>query len=500
MSGGSRRGSGDAGSSGTGTTGGPARRSDPARRCDPARYAAFALLRAVDDGAYANLELPAILRRARLSGRDAAFATELAYGTLRWRGFYDAVIAIAAQRPVSAIDAGVLDVLRLGAHQVLSMRVPPHAATDQSVALARAVSGRAATGFVNAVTRRIAEHSAQHWQDTVAQAAGGGIAGVAARSSHPQWIVSALRQALLGHGSSTKEDVDGDLAALLAADNEAAKVTLVARPGLATTAELIAHGGRAGRWAPTAVVLDHGLPSAIAQVRDGRAAVQDEGSQVLTLAFAAASTSVTGDAARRWLDMCAGPGGKSGILAGLALQAGAHLVANDVSEHRAQLVAKTLAAARAAAPGHGACIEIRTGDGRSIGQDEPAAYERVLLDAPCTGLGALRRRPEARWRRTPQDVAALAPVQRDLLRSALDAVAPGGVVGYATCSPHLAETRFVVHDVVRSRTDVDIVDARPAVEAVSGGALSGLGDGPFVQLWPHLHGTDGMFFAVLARR
>jgi 16S rRNA (cytosine967-C5)-methyltransferase len=143
---------------------------------------------------------------------------------------------------------------------------------------------------------------------------------------------------------------------------------------------------------------------------------------------------------------------------------------------------------------------VRTADGTEVGGEEPAAWGRVLVDAPCTGLGALRRRPEARWRREPADIAALGPLQRALLSSALEAVAPGGVVAYATCSPHLAETRFVVGDVLKKRPDVEVVDARPLFTDAAGEVLHDLGEGPFVQLWPHVHGTDAMFFALLRRR
>jgi 16S rRNA (cytosine967-C5)-methyltransferase len=233
-------------------------------------------------------------------------------------------------------------------------------------------------------------------------------------------------------------------------------------------------------------------------VREGRAAVQDEGSQLLALALAA--VPVEGSGTEEWLDLCAGPGGKAGLLAGLALQADADLVANEVSPHRADLVRQTLRAAtdRAAEQGHR--LEVRTGDGRTVGEDEPGRYQRVLVDAPCTGLGALRRRPEARWRRQPGDLAELGRLQRELLASAIDATAPGGVVAYATCSPHLAETQFVVSDTVKRRDDVELVDARPFFTDSSGAQLDRLGEGPTVQLWPHLHGTDGMFLALLRKR
>jgi 16S rRNA (cytosine967-C5)-methyltransferase len=154
----------------------------------------------------------------------------------------------------------------------------------------------------------------------------------------------------------------------------------------------------------------------------------------------------------------------------------------------------------------GVVERVRTGDGRTLGDEEPGAYDRVLVDAPCTGLGALRRRPEARWRRTPGDLPTLTSLQRELLGSALDAVRPGGVVAYVTCSPHLAETRFVVDDVLRRRDDAERLDAREVLRsAVVPGAELDLGaddggaHGLDVQLWPHVHGTDAMHLTLLRR-
>lgn len=473
----------------------PAQRT---RQAEPTRFAAYTLLRAVADGAYANLELPRILRDRRLDARDAAFTTELAFGTLRWQGLYDAVIAVAADRPVERIDPPVLDVMRLGAHQMLGMRVAPHAAADQTVGLARAVVGQGAGGFVNAVLRRVAERSLDEWRDAVAPA-GGDAAALAVRHSHPQWVVGAMRGALLGHGRATAETVDAELEALLAADNVPPVVHLVARPGLADVAELVHDANAdASTSSPIGAVLHSGDPGRIPAVREGRAAVQDEGSQHLALALAAAP--VPDGLPARWLDLCAGPGGKAGVLGALAVQQGVDLVAVEVTPHRADLVRSSLAVLTGHAEAAGRSIEVRTADGREVGEDEPGAYAKVLVDAPCTGLGALRRRPEARWRRKPSDLAELGPLQRSLLSSALDAVAPGGLVAYATCSPHVAETRFVVGDVLKKRDDVEVVDARPGFTDAAGQPLPELGDGPYVQLWPHVHGTDAMFLALLRKR
>ena len=450
------------------------------------------------DGAYANLELPKALRRSRLEGRDAAFATELTFGAIRMRGLYDAVIEVAAERPASRIDGAVLDTVRLGVHQLLAMRVPAHAAADETVGLARRVNGAGAARFVNAVMRRVSERTRDEWLAAVVPD-GPPSARLAVEYSHPEWVVKALRAALHGHDASTPDTVDADLVRLLDADNAPPRVALAARPGLCTVDELVGAGAEPSPLSRVGAVLPGGDPGGIRAVREGRAAVQDEGSQLVALALADVPVD-EGVGSRTWLDMCAGPGGKAGLLAGLALEAERDLVANEVAPHRADLVRQTLAAASEVATKQGRRLEVRTGDGRDIGSAETATYERVLVDAPCTGLGALRRRPEARWRRSPDDLAQLGALQRDLLSSALDAVAPGGVVGYATCSPHIAETVFVARDVIKRRDDVELVDARDVVRDAAGAPVPDVGEGPTVQLWPHLHGTDAMFLALLRRR
>ncbi|GAA1630181.1 transcription antitermination factor NusB [Georgenia ruanii] len=456
----------------------------------------------VESDAYANLVLPGLLRERGIGGRDAAFATELAYGTLRLRGRYDAVLALCTNgRPLESLDAPVLDVLRLGAHQILGMRVPSHAAVSESVALARAVTGPGPAGLVNAVLRAVARRSVDEWLAAIADAAdplgSDVVARLAVTESHPAWIARALRQSLVANGRPAEE-----LDELLAADNTAPHVTLVARPGLVTADELAAEAARrtgaaprAGRWSSLALVLRGGDPADLPAVRRAAAGAQDEGSQLVALALAAAPLA-GGDGAAAdasWLDLCAGPGGKAALLGALAHERGAHLLANEVAPHRARLVRRSVAAVP-----HGT-VEVRTGDGRDLGAERPGGFDRVMVDAPCTGLGALRRRPESRWRRTPEDLAGLGSLQRELLGSALDATRPGGVVAYVTCSPHVAETHVVVEDVVRRRGDVEVLDATATMESVTADRLPGLGAGPYVQLWPHLHGTDAMFLALLRK-
>ena len=450
-------------------------------------------MRAVADGGYANLVLPKAIRAAGLHGRDAGFATELTYGTLRMQGLYDEVLGAAVDPPGRSIDPEVRDILRLGAHQLLAMRVPDHAAVSATVALARQHVGAGAGGFVNAVLRRVSERSRQEWLELVAASKTDPIEALAAVHSHPAWIVRALRAALIGHGSSSAETVEEDLAALLEAHNTPAAPTLVARPGLGAEGELERAGATPDQTAPTAWTMPSGDPGGLAVVRDGRAAVQDAGSQLLALALA--DVQIAGERVQEsWLDLCAGPGGKAGLLASIAAQRGATLRANEVQPHRADLVHNTLAAVRHRHPG---VVTVTVEDGREVGESEPGRYHRVLVDAPCTGLGALRRRPEARWRRTPKDLAELGPLQRDLLASAIEATAPGGVVLYSTCSPHLAETQFVIQDVLRAYPTVALEDVRPLLLDRAGNPLPDTGPGPTAQLWPHRHGTDGMFLALL---
>ncbi|WP_139978763.1 RsmB/NOP family class I SAM-dependent RNA methyltransferase [Nocardioides litoris] len=442
---------------------------------DPSRRAAWEVLKAVRvDDAYANLVLPAVVDHFGLDARDAAFATELASGTLRWRGLYDAVLAACVDRPLSKVEAKVLDALRLGTHQLLAMRVPTHAAISTTVDLVRAVTHDGAAGFANAVLRKVAARDLEAWTAEVAPP--GSRRHLEVAHSHPAWVVDELRRAV----------GDDELPALLAADNVAPRVTLVARPGRATRDEL---PGEPTRFSPYGVVLEGGRPSQVPAVAEGRAGVQDEGSQLVALALAAAPLDGPDE---RWVDLCAGPGGKAALLAGLADERGARLLAVERAPHRAGLVRRALAGAAGVAG-------VVAADGTRA-PVRPGTVDRVLADVPCTGLGALRRRPESRWRRRPDDLLELVLLQRALLGSALDLLRPGGLAVYATCSPVLAETSGVVESVVSGRDDVELVDATAGLPGADAwpdlaGPLPGT-----VQLWPHRHGTDAMFVALVRRR
>jgi 16S rRNA (cytosine967-C5)-methyltransferase len=357
------------------------------------------------------------------------------------------------------------------------------------VELARVVLGDGRAKFVNAVLRRISARDLDGWLEEVAPPYDEDPEEhLAVVHSHPRWVVSALWDAL-GGGRAGIED-------LLTADNERPEVTLVARPGRSTPRELADSmppgTSEPGRWSPYAVrMAEGGDPSGVEAVAEGRAGVQDEGSQLVAAALAAVPLDGRDT---RWLDGCAGPGGKAALLAALAAERGAALVAAEKQPHRARLVARSLA-------GNPGPYQVVVADGTRPAWAE-GSFDRVLVDVPCTGLGALRRRPEARWRRRAEDVAGFGPLQRGLLAEALRAVRVGGVVGYATCSPHLAETRAVVDDVLRDAAQArggvavtaERIDARPYLPGVPA-----LGDGPDIQLWPHLHGTDAMFLSLLRR-
>ena len=449
---------------------------------DPARQAAYEAIAAVHrDDAYANLVLAEILRGMRLHGRDAAFATELTYGTLRALGTIDLIVAGAAGRDVARIDPPARDALRLGVYQLLYTRVPPHAAVNQTVDLVRAVAP-GATGFANAVMREIAEAGdLEAWLSKLAPPyADDPIGNLSVLHNHPRWIIRAFADSLGG-------DLE-DTARLLIEDNQPAPVHLCARPGRVEAVELADEvGGIPGAFSPYAVYLGGGSPAGLSAIADGRAHVQDEGSQLVAAALV---TAPVHGRDTRWLDLCAGPGGKTGLIGAIAAVRGAEVTAVEIAEHRARLVEQAT---------EGMPVTVLPTDGRSVGRDRDLpeqGFDRVLVDAPCTGLGSLRRRPEARWRRQPSDLPPLTRLQRELLVSALRAVRPGGVVAYVTCSPHMVETQVTVTEGSRrSGVDVDFVDARPLLPP----GMPRLGDGPTVQLWPHRHGTDAMFLAMLRR-
>ncbi|MEH0146183.1 transcription antitermination factor NusB [Corynebacterium sp. Q4381] len=436
----------------------------PASIGDAPREAAFeTMLRVTRDGAFANLTLPGLLKERKIKGRDAAFATELTYGALRTMGVLDEVIGANSSRPVNDINAEVLTALRLGTYQLLYTRVEDHAAVDTSVRLVEAANQEKAKGFANGVLRSIARTPAAQWLEKFDH-----------NHAHPDWVAASFAAAL---GESAVAELD----AALKADSERPIVHLVARPGEITAEELaLTTGGEEGKYSPYAVYLPEGDPGQLQEVREGLAGVQDEGSQLIARALA--EVPVEGDQGR-WLDLCAGPGGKAALIGSIASIDGARVTAVEVAPHRAELIRKAVGDLP---------VKVTVADGRDPGL-EKASFDRVLVDAPCSGLGALRRRPEARWIKTERDIAELNTLQSELLASAVRLTRPGGVIVYSTCSPDVRETRGIV-DKQLALGQVEELDAHQFA-----GGMEDVGEHKSVQMWPHRHGTDAMFFAVLRK-
>lgn len=443
------------------------------------REVAYDALLAVErQDAYLNLVLPKALAKARLSNVDAAFATELAYGTSRWQGLYDWIIEDATGREITYIDADALIVIRLGAHQLLELNTPAHAAIFEMVNLAKRRLKASVVGFINAALRRISERSRKAWIERLHDS---GISSEAINSiefSHPLWVTRALKLALQSEGAAD------ELVAALISDNDAPKVNLVALPGKDSDHEsTLSKEG----VSPLGFVLNYGDPSKLVGVATGAMRVQDQGSQLAAMALANVRTH---SKSVEWLDLCAGPGGKAVLLASLAKQSNAHLTTNEVSEHRATLVATALRHSGFEAK------QLQV-DGRKLPKD--LKFDRILLDAPCTGLGALRRRPESRWRKNAEDLKDLSVLQRELIESAWNALLPGGVLGYVTCSPHPTETTGQIEWLLRTFKDSELLNATS--ELIKINPLLNLNpERKTVQLWPHRNDTDAMFIALVQKR
>lgn len=446
-----------------------------------ARSVALNLLNKVTfEDSYANLVMPSLLEEAKLNTRDAALAQELAFSTIRWQLTYDFILNQVSSRPVDEIDASVLNALRLGCHQLLKMRIPPHAAINETVNLIRAVVGEKAVGFANGVLRRVSEKTFDQWIDIAEDKAKSKIEFLSIQYSHPEWIVRALTQAL------TVDGLTDQIEDLLASDNHPAFVNLVALPGLSKVEDFENVNARANTFSPYGFSIESGNPGDIVEVRTGEVRVQDEGSQIAAMALTAFNDVKPGE---KWLDMCAGPGGKAALLAAIAGQSNAHLVANEVQEHRAKLVANALKPF----PN----VDISVLDGRTFGEQEPETYDRIIVDAPCSGLGALRRRPEARWRKSSEDLKTLTQLQFELLESASKALKKGGSLLYVTCSPHLSETTAII-DKAQRVLGLKVLDLTSQLNGkfMDNSLPTGR---KTVQLYTHRDNTDCMFMAMLTK-
>jgi 16S rRNA (cytosine967-C5)-methyltransferase len=442
----------------------------------PARAAAFRVLGAIRSG---RVDLGEALSRARdplSDSRDRALATDLATGTLRWRGALDYQLQRFSAKPLARLDAEVLDALRLGAYQILHLeRVPISAVVNDSVDLVKSSGVRSAAGFANAVLRRLArERGALVWPDPSDR-----IEHLSVVHSHPAWLV---RRWLDRYGEHTTEE-------WLRFNNEPPAMTLATNRLLNTRAELAARLQNEGvstvvtTVAPFGLTVTNGRPLTSAAFRDGYCVVQDEASQVVPELLQA-------EGARRVLDLCASPGGKTLAAAAQCGPAGL-VVATDVRWRRVALLASTLARCRA--------TDVRV---LQIGASSPLpfidnAFDRVLIDAPCSGLGTVRRDPDIRWRRDPTQFEALAKTQLGLLDRVRSLVAPGGRIVYSTCSSEPEENEAVVAAFLERATEFSILPLEAAGVAPAIAAMQ-TGEG-YLRTSPAF-GLEAFFAAILHRR
>ncbi len=442
-----------------------------------ARAIALEILQRVEaTDAYANLLLDARLGRSRLSGPDRALLTELVYGVLRWRGKLDWILAKVLDRPLDTLDSPVRQILRLGAYQLCCLtRVPDFAAVDEAVSLARRTGGARHASYVNAVLRAVAGSRGRAEPDLTSDPLGyWETAG-----SHPRWLVERWI-ARLGPDEAGR---------LMAANNAVPPVTVVLNELKAREADVrnalvkAVPGVAEGRWVPGAFHLrGAGSVGDLPGFAEGWFTPMDEAGVFPVLALDV-------QPGERVLDACAGGGGKSGLIAARLGSLG-EVVALDSSPR----AIRRLEAARARLGL--ATVTPQLGNARTAGEEWCGRFSRVLLDAPCTGLGTIRRRPEIKWRRRPEDLSRAATLQRELLAGVAGAVATGGVLVYSTCSLEPEETDAVIADFLAGQPSFQVEDPGPALRKQ--GDL--VDDAGCLRSWPHRHETDGFFVVRFRRR
>lgn len=436
------------------------------------------------EGAYANLAWEDILGSSSLSREEKAFATHLAYGTLRHSGTLDAIIVTASGRAKDAIDQGVWWVLQLAVFQWLWMRTPAHAVVNESVKLTKKLGFFPASGLVNAVMRKITARDLESWLEQITETVQDPTALLAVRNAHPEWVVDALVEAL---SDSDPADSGKEIESLLQSHNLPVTPTLVLLPGLAHKEP----AETPTRFSPVGAYALPGSPGLDPRVREGHARVQDEGSQLAALVLLEAQPI---ENPIMVADMCSGPGGKSALLQAGLTPSKSQLTAIEKTPHRADLVRRALAPFESNTPSP----RVVTGDAAEVMAQEKSLYDRVLLDAPCTGLGALRRRPESRWRKKPADLDELVALQRRLLTAAVDHTAVGGIIVYVTCSPVFAETTAQMAWLA-DHHPVTLLDTPAILDRLVKNPIDGHRRGTAVQLWPHRHHTDAMFIQAISR-
>lgn len=433
-------------------------RSSPRSRVSARSVALDVIRRVTDEGAYSNLTLARTLERAGLSERDAAFATELAYGTLRRLVAIDQALAPLLERPLESAPKGARAALRLGAYQLRFTRVPPHAAVSETVALADPRH----RGFVNAVLRRLASAPPN-------QPLGSDDAAVSLRTGLAEWAVRELRRVLPDPGETE------EAAAALAGRGRLTLRTNTCRTSVDDLERVLADAAirtERGQLHRGSLLADAGAPSRLPGFAEGWFAVQDQASSFVV-------TALDPQPAERVLDVCAGPGGKTGYIACLVGDDG-RAVAADVSPSRLGLVRDQLERL-------GGRAALVAQDGRRPAVE--GGFDRVLVDAPCSGIGSARRRPELLWRPRKDELSGLARLQVGIASAAARLVRPGGRLVYSVCTFPRAETDAACDAILRRSSELEPV----AIDGPEGPSER-------VRLWPHRHGCDAMFVAAFRRR
>ncbi len=447
----------------------------------PVRVAPSDIGRAVSAG---SAERPAAVAgvRGRLAGeRDAGLAAEIATGVQRWRAALDHLIVAIADRPLDRIDEAIVEILRLSIYQLLHLtRVPAAAVVDDAVDLAKRAGKKSAGGFVNAVLRALSRRRRElplpgRPNDEAPRAAA--LDYLSITLSHPRWLAERW---LDRFGFEIAE-------AWMHFNNKAAPLTLRVNPLCITAAELIKRLDREdvrvslGRFSVGALVVEEGRPLRGDGLAQGWFVVQDEASQlVAVLANAQPGANV--------LDTCASPGGKTTAMAA-AMRGEGIIVAADVRDRRIRLLRRTVSASGATN-----VVIVRADVLRPLPFDKP--FDLVVVDAPCSGLGTLRRDPDIRWRRSESDLPALAAAQLTMLQHAADVVAPGGRLVYSTCSSEPEENEGVVSAFLAGNPDFGRMDARLASPTLPAAIVDGAG---CLRTQPHLHQLEAFFGAVFVR-
>lgn len=454
-------------------------RAEAPRRSGPTRTRLLALRvleRVERSGAYADLALRGELARSRLAPRDRALVTDLVQGTLRWRGRLDHLLAHAVAREPSSLEPRLLTLLRLGAYQIVFSRtIPARAAVDQSVRCARAIGLHRATGLVNASLRRLA---AEHRTVAFPQLEVDPLGHLMSALSLPRWIAERWLE-LFGAEEA---------AALARASNAVPPLTLRANRTRVSRDELLAMlrtrypEARPGRLAPDAIVLGrHGAPGQDPGFLQGLFTLQDEASQLVV-------EVLDPQPGERILDVCAAPGTKASAIAERVGPQG-EVLALDRNPKRLRLVSRD--ARRLGLPQ----LAARCADATQPLPVEAGHFDRVLVDAPCSGLGTLRRHPDLRWRLRAVDPERLAATQLAILAQAGRVLRCGGILVYSTCTVLPEENEGVVGRFLERRPEFRLVPP----EGLPAGVRRLCDSAGLVRTRPHHHDADAFFVARLER-